>query len=51
MPIHNPHIETGYDSMMKICAICIFFLRIPSIRFDDARICNYCKIHNELKKQ
>lgn len=37
--------------MVQICARCILDSSIPGIRFDDERVCNYCKIHDEMEKK
>jgi 3'-phosphoadenosine 5'-phosphosulfate sulfotransferase (PAPS reductase)/FAD synthetase len=36
--------------MNKVCSRCILDDRIPGIIFDENGVCQYCKIHDELKK-
>lgn len=35
----------------RICKRCVSDTTIPSIRFDDEGICNYCKIHDEMESK
>lgn len=35
----------------KICSRCILDTTVPSIRFDEKGVCNYCKIHDEMEKK
>lgn len=37
-------LETDY----KICAHCIYDTSVPSIQFDEAGVCNYCKMTDDL---
>ncbi len=36
--------------MNKVCSRCILDDRIPGITFDENGVCQYCKIHDELKR-
>ena len=34
------------DKEIKICSRCVLDTTVPSIRFDEDGVCNYCKSHN-----
>ena len=41
----------GVPGTLRRCARCLYDEQTPSIRFDEAGVCNYCQIHDELDQQ
>jgi N-acetyl sugar amidotransferase len=36
---------------LQVCARCVYNETVPNIRFDDAGVCNYCVLHDEMEAQ
>lgn len=53
-----PSVKAGYNGPYRrfqvgtqtICTRCVMDNTVPSIRFDEAGVCQYCKMHDQLEK-
>lgn len=39
------------DNPLQTCTRCIYDERVPRIHFDEAGVCNYCKMSDDIKRQ
>lgn len=45
------HMNKKLSSVYRMCSRCIYDTKIPKITFDDAGVCNYCQMIENLKIQ
>lgn len=42
-------LDSALKRNFEICTRCVYDERVPSISFDTAGVCNYCKMHDDLE--